>query len=341
MSIRPRGVALVAGLAWLVASTHDAWATPSAQLVYARDVGAERCPDAAAFRKAVASRLGFDPFFPYAKQTIVAEVSAGKKGFYGRYRILDGLGQVRGERAIDSESDDCAETIRAMALGVSIAVDDLEIEPHDATPAAASPPPASPPSEPQPTAASPPPREPPLAAPATMPRDSSTPRPGQDAVAYEVRAGMVGSVGTAPTVAFGASTAFGVRWRALGVAIEGRFHPKTTAAVEGGGVWSSLAMGTAAVCANAVIPFICALGSLGEFRGGGSDIASPRSGGALFGAVGVRIGVHASLSQALYAHAHADAAYALTPTRIAIEGRAAYEMPPVSGTVGIGAGVRF
>src|SRR4051794_30142669 len=121
-------VGRVSGIcAWLLpaaiasfACMEDARASPSAQLVYARGLGAEQCPDGDALRRAVAARLGFDPFFSYAKQVIIAEIGAAKKGFRGRVRVLDEAGRVRGERVVESASNDCAEMVRAMALGISI-----------------------------------------------------------------------------------------------------------------------------------------------------------------------------------------------------------------------------
>jgi hypothetical protein len=76
-------VLLLAGA--LTASS--ARAAPTSRLTYVRGPGAEKCPDEAELRRAVAERLGYDPFFPAANRTIVAEITrtqggyaAGKKG---------------------------------------------------------------------------------------------------------------------------------------------------------------------------------------------------------------------------------------------------------------------
>ncbi|MDF2695581.1 MAG: hypothetical protein K0S65_3964 [Labilithrix sp.] len=330
---------LVVIVAWLL-SVRPAHASPAARLVYLRGAGAEHCPDANALRKAVAARLGFDPFFAYANQTIVAEISAAKKGFRGRVQVLDEAGLVWGERVVQSESDDCAETMRAMALGISIAVDALDLDargtpppepvPSPSTPA--PPPPSPPPStNAEPSPAPPPAPRPPPASPAASSRR----------FAYDARVSALGSMGTAPTLAFGAMFAAGVRLQAFGVALEGRFHPKVTSGVDGGAVWSSLVLGTAAVCMHAKVAFACALGSVGSFRGGGADIPSPQSGSALFGAVGPRVGVHVPLAQPFYVHGHLDVAYLLTPAHIEIDGRTVFALPSLSGTLGIGAGALF
>jgi hypothetical protein len=59
--------ALIGGV---LASTGLAF--PTSRLVYERGPGVEHCPDQAAIREAVASRLGYDPFFPSSDKTIVA-----------------------------------------------------------------------------------------------------------------------------------------------------------------------------------------------------------------------------------------------------------------------------
>ncbi|MEO6602920.1 MAG: hypothetical protein ABIQ16_23750, partial [Polyangiaceae bacterium] len=50
--------------------TPVAWAFPTSRLVYARGPGAEQCPEQSVVRAAVASRLGYDPFFPSSDKTI-------------------------------------------------------------------------------------------------------------------------------------------------------------------------------------------------------------------------------------------------------------------------------
>src|SRR5579859_7764190 len=118
---RTRAAALALA-AWGVSTS--SWASPSAKLTYVRGSGAEKCPDEGALRKAVATRLGYDPFFPWATTTVVAEVTASRRGFHGQVQILDEHGDLRGRRALDATSGDCADMVRALALAISIAVDD-------------------------------------------------------------------------------------------------------------------------------------------------------------------------------------------------------------------------
>ncbi|HEX3772420.1 MAG TPA: hypothetical protein VHV30_16195, partial [Polyangiaceae bacterium] len=147
-------------------------ATPSARLVYARAPEASSCPDEAALRSAVAARLGYDPFFPWAKQTVVVQVWHETGKYRARLQLVDGAGLAHGTRTLASGQSSCAELFDAAALAISIAMDSLpkndpEPAPEPAKPpepeAPAAPPPPPPPSRPEP----PPPVAPPAPAHAT------------------------------------------------------------------------------------------------------------------------------------------------------------------------------
>lgn len=133
LGVNTRPLALAFALAFaLAAVAAPAGATPSAKLTYVRGPGAEACPDESELRRAVAARLGYDPFFPTAPQAIVAQIHArarpdGRRGYRGDVQIVNEHGIVRGERALETKSEDCAEMVRALALGISIAVDDLDV----------------------------------------------------------------------------------------------------------------------------------------------------------------------------------------------------------------------
>jgi hypothetical protein len=83
------------------------------------------------------------------------------------------------------------------------------------------------------------------------------------------------------------------------------------------------------------------VGSIGSFRGGASDIASPRESTALFAAAFARAGLHASLAGPFYLEAHLDVGYTFTPIRIDVDGADAYRLPVLSAGLGARAGVLF
>src|SRR5436190_13499771 len=92
-----RGGALLAGLG-VLACAGRAEAFPSTRLVYARGPGAEQCPDQAAVRKAVAVRLGYDPFFASSDKTIIARVLREPDRLKGQVELIDEHGAQVGLR---------------------------------------------------------------------------------------------------------------------------------------------------------------------------------------------------------------------------------------------------
>jgi len=141
------GAIVLATLVLSMGLARTARASPSAKLTYVRGLGAEKCPDEAALRKEVAARLGFDVFFPWARRTVVAEITKGPRGFRARLQILGEDGVVLGVRSIDATSDSCTDVAHALALAMSIAVDDFGLD--DVPPP--TPPPPSPEEPPTPT----------------------------------------------------------------------------------------------------------------------------------------------------------------------------------------------
>jgi len=69
--------------------------------------------------------VGYDPFFPWAKQTIVVQVWREHQRLRARVQLVDGEGTSRGTRELTASSDsaDCAELFDATALAISIALD--------------------------------------------------------------------------------------------------------------------------------------------------------------------------------------------------------------------------
>jgi hypothetical protein len=83
----------------VLAIVPKASASPSARLVYARSADASTCPDETALRGAVAARFGYDPFFAWAKRTVVVEVwrrgeQSSRTAQIGAERVL--LDEARG-----------------------------------------------------------------------------------------------------------------------------------------------------------------------------------------------------------------------------------------------------
>src|SRR5437016_3679322 len=105
----------------------SAFAFPSSRLTYSRGQGAESCPDEAAIRKAVAARLGYDPFFPSADKTIIALITREQQKLHAIVQLVDDHGLVKGLREFRTRSDKCDELIATVSLAISIAIDPTQI----------------------------------------------------------------------------------------------------------------------------------------------------------------------------------------------------------------------
>ena len=86
---------------------------------------------------------------------------------------------------------------------------------------------------------------------------------------------------------------------------------------------------------------LCAVGSFGAFFESGAGLAAPRSATAPFGAAGGRVAAFVPLGDRLFFAAHVDVLAALTRHVVQIDGAEAFHVPPVSATLGLGAGARF
>jgi hypothetical protein len=327
-----------------LALASPARATPSAKLTYSRGHGAERCPEEPELRRSVAARLGYDLFFPWAAVTVVVEITKARaRGFHARVEIVDSHGLVRGQRAIDATSEDCGDVVRAVALAISIAVDDFDIEtvPPPTTSEPLPPPVATPPERSAP---------PPPPAPAKDRPPPARPEPRRHApgrVSLEGSVAPIVSLGVAPTAAFGMSANLGARYRMLSLELEGRGDlPAAGNPTSNGRIDTYVLLGSVAPCVHADVTLAssleaCALFSLGTFHESGSDLQSPHTGSAPYAAAGARVGVELPLRGPVFYVAHVDGLATLTRHSVQIDGQTVFTLPPLAASVGFGAGLHF
>jgi hypothetical protein len=327
-----RRVPILLALA-LLAIGRPASASPSARLVYARSASASSCPDEMALRGAVAARFGYDPFFAWAKRTVVVEVWQHGDQYASRVQILDEQGLARGARELTTDGPSCSELFEATALAISIALD--AASKADAP----APTPVDPPSPAPPT---PPPAPEPLApAPDEPPHEQLRPRvAGAPLASWFVGVDALGSYGTAPSVSAGVAAFAQLRVSSLSVALEARLD--APAGTKSGQANSWLYAAQLAPCFHPGPAFVCALGSIGEFVVSGPGAPSPSSGSALFAAAGARIGVEWSLSRAFLLRAHADGLVDLAPPMYVLNGYDdLWTAPRFAFSVGVGLAVRI
>jgi len=316
------GAASIAALA-LVAS--PAVASPSAKLVYIRGSGAETCPPESDLRKAVAVRLGYDPFFPTAQKTVVTQVSRSKDGFRGKVQIVGDDGALRGERDLATTGDDCNELMSALALTVSIALDDLdEVLPRDLPPPAPPAPPAPP--------------VPPSPRPAAKP----APHPSPSGPEFALSGGPALAVGTAPAPAVGVSVAVSARWKLFALRADVRGELPASASLEPSGrVSTNVLFATASGCLRGRLPFACLGMGGGVVSSRTEGITAPASDAAALLVVVGRAGLDLPLGSLLYVEGLLEGGLQAFQHRVAVDGRKVYEMPLGWGAMAGHLGARF
>jgi hypothetical protein len=305
----------------------------AARLAYARSAAASSCPDESALRSAVAARVGYDPFFPWAKRTFVVQVWRDRGRYMARLQIIDEHGFTHGTRELSSNERDCTELFDTAALAISIAVDELPKDesrpPTDDIPASpladtgsATPPPSSAPVPPTESAS---PAEPPRLPPGEHPHAAL----GLDAV---------GSVGTAPTPTVGVAASVGARWPTASTSLELRADAPASAESSAGTgrVMASSYDAAVVPCAHYGAAFLCAVGVLGLLHAKGSGVSTPRAASTFVVAAGGRVGLQWPLSRGLSLLARLDLLVDLRRATFVLDGDNAWTAPIVAGVAGVG-----
>ena len=303
----------------------------SARLVYLRSGTAENCPDQAALKKAVARRLGYDPFLLSAPHMIIAEVSGSASELRARARLLDETGIVLGSRELQGKGTDCAELVASLALAISLTLDPM---------AAASDPGPEPPEEPEVarsepvepvTELPPPPLPPPLR---TMPVTASA--EAKKTTSLSLQAGMIGSFGWVPALSPAVELGLGLRHQSWSVGLDVvGVAPQTRTSAEGlsGRVWVAYAALSPCLWVHPV--GVCALGTLGRYTGRGGGIDLPRSGSDLHAAAGLRMQAMLPLSGRWLLGVHADGVRILTRPQFLVAGQEVYRPAAWAADLGI------
>lgn len=329
-----RGLAVSVTIAIAIAVTSYAspsHASPSAKLVYVRGAGTETCPDEAELRRAVATRIGYDPFFPVASKTVIAQVSKAPQGYRARVQIVAEDGTVRGERELGTKGQDCGELVGAIALAISVALDDFD-EPPPAPPSDPSPPPSST-VEPVPLPPRPPLRE-----------ELVKPPPPAEGARVDLSglAGIGVVAGTAPSVAASGQIAATLGLGPLGLRLDGRVDaPSGTGLRPNGRLSTTSVVGLLSVCVRGKIPFGCAGGGIGWITSTTEGLASPRTDGAAIGVAAIRAGARIHVTKAFFIEPSGLVGMNLVRHDVLVDGQIAYELPFLWGGASLLAGFDF
>ena len=338
-------------LALALAISGQARASASSRLVYTRTTGAAHCPDEKRFRAAVAERLGYDPFFPWAEQTVTVDIFEEKGSLRAKLTLVDRNGIVRGTRALRGGARDCEEVLTSLALATSITLDPMAAqtggpptagESESSTEAQRAPAPAT-----ETTLPTPDPSRTPSSA-----REQAT--RGDGGALLEVRADTPASIrwsaSAGPVVAIGATPGLSMGGRlgtqlqrghfALGVELRGAL-PTSQDSDAGGAVHAGVLGGAFAPCFNAGPFYACGIVYLGSMQLRGSRVETPVETSRWFAAAGARAEMAIPIGGAVDLRAHVDGMKALLPYALYLNGGEVWRSPSFWTAFGASAGVRF
>ena len=94
------------------------------QLMFTADT-ATGCGTQANFERAVAERLGYSPFVAEGPSRMSVRFRKEGAQRVAELKVMDGDGEVKGERSLTSSADDCGELMLATALAAALAVDPM------------------------------------------------------------------------------------------------------------------------------------------------------------------------------------------------------------------------
>jgi hypothetical protein len=337
----PRALVLLGAAAFALAPCR-ALAASNAQLVYARSTDAARCPDEGALREAVTARVGYDPFFPWAKRKVVAAITKRGRVFSASVELVDEEGFTHGAQELSTQGE-CGELLDAVALAIAIAIDPRLLAaaaPATAPVASETPrePAATPPPEasPQPLAPVPASEVPPVDA------DREAPHEEPHSRRLEASAGVVASTGVAPSPSVGLALGTDVRWSRFSVGVEGRIDaPASRTAPSAGSVSSWLAFGAIVPCGHLGAFFACGLAEAGVMQASSSGVTFHRATSLAWLAAGGRVGAFVPLGQDVLLRMRGDLVADLDPAILNLNGVGAWSAPRVAASLGVDAVVRF
>jgi hypothetical protein len=322
-----RDLPIVIAISTAVAfSSRSAEAAPSARLVYARGPGAEGCPDEHALREAIAARVGYDPFFPWAPLTISVEVSAVGGHLRGRIivetaNIEKGSQTIDGTRGPNGSAASCEDLLGSIALAVSVVLDVDKAKAAVAPEEPREEPPASPPETGPAPASAPAPDVQREDKPKALAPIVAIPEHRAQKLSLWIAPGARASFGTWPSVGIAPDLFAELRYeRRFGLGAEGRvdFYPATVSVGEGEHASIVRATGSVLPCAHFGWFSPCALATFGETWAHGVNVAGPTTASGSYVAFGGRVGAEVGLMPRLRLLGTLDVVGIVTPIKVEV-----------------------
>jgi hypothetical protein len=288
----------------------------AARLDYVRGLGTERCPGEQAFRDAVGAKVARDFFAAVPKPSARLVVTLGRRGagYEGAAELHDAAGAVTWSMVFPGPphppAATCASLIAALAFGLAIEVDPV------------APPPVDPP---------PPVVQPPIVPPPPPAKPEAPTRP------FRIGASPWVDFATAPRVAVGLSLSLGFRVAWFSLDLEGRWDPPAASTIEGVEVGTSRGVGALVPCGHVRYFAGCLLAEVDSLWG---TVSGPGINGgahaAIYGTAGGRLTAEIEIAPHLALRPAVDLLLALQRPALSVHGVLRWEVPAVSGRVGLG-----
>jgi hypothetical protein len=296
------------------------------RLVYQREPGAESCPEAPALRRAVAARLGYDPFVEPAGRSLRAVIGWKGRWLYASIELTDENGELVGTNQLTPRVRNCDTLASAVALAIALAIDPL----HTA---------AAPTRTPEPVVVVPPPSvpPPPVPVPVSVRRARpAPPEPEDDADTHLVgHLAILGAVAAEPQASWGMALGLAARWRRFSVGVEVRGDLPGSRVTLGGTVSSALVTTNFLPCARAYGFSFCGLLSVGVMIAWGADFAVDHRTSLPFVGGGARAAWELKLTRRLSMGLHADLLAPFTRALLRVDSEEVWHAEPVSGAFGV------
>lgn len=282
------------------------------------------CPDAEAFKRRVALRLGYDPFVPRAARAV--EVRLRERA--GLVTLRARIGTA--ERSYEEQTARCDTLVETGAAAVAMAIDPV----HASMPLQQVPAPA-----PTPAAQ----------APTTPPDDTKSSKVAEPALApsdplrFFAYADATLGFGVLPATSLGAQAGLGGAWKSASLSVEGRVDSMPSAArTAQGDTIDATALALALVpCGHLEGVAICGVARAGSMQGTAPNVATPTLGNTLYGSLALRAAALVPLSDTLSCRLSGELGVPLVRTSFVLDGRAAWTAPSVLGGLSAGLQMKF
>jgi len=330
-------VALPAILALLIGEG-TARAAASARLFYGRAPAIEGCPDESELRRAIAQRVGYDPIFLMAPNSVTVSIVRDGGRLLADIKLANREGVLVGSRKLQAPALECGELAATIALTIAIALDTIDtLTPWEPPKAEAAPAEATDPSNPM----GPAPGLPPPSATEEIslhseqgPPDASPAQRERSLLHLELGLGMSGApYGVAPTSAVAGIGFASLRWSRFEIGIEGWAGLPASASVgvlPDASVRTSLSGGGSTACLHFGPYFGCAVAFVGSLRAEAPGVPGASSGRALELLGGPRAGIVVPLGSGASLRFSGDVLADATRPSVRASGETLWQAPAIA-----------